>query len=69
MLSVTDIPTLANEYAGRHPKEIMTLAIEAFGTAELAISFSGAEDVALIEIASKISKNIRVFSLDTGRLH
>ena len=33
------------------------------------ISFSGAEDVILIDMAVKIRPDIRVFSLDTGRLH
>lgn len=35
----------------------------------IAISFSGAEDVVLIDMAVKAKKNIQVFSLDTGRLH
>lgn len=35
----------------------------------IAISFSGAEDVVLIDMAVKAKKNIHVFSLDTGRLH
>ena len=34
-----------------------------------AISFSGAEDVVLIDMAAKLGKPFRVFSLDTGRLH
>ncbi|MFW1786458.1 phosphoadenosine phosphosulfate reductase family protein, partial [Acinetobacter nosocomialis] len=36
---------------------------------EIAISFSGAEDVVLIDMASRLGKPFRVFSLDTGRLH
>ena len=35
----------------------------------IAISFSGAEDVVLIDMAVKAKKDIQVFSLDTGRLH
>jgi phosphoadenosine phosphosulfate reductase len=35
----------------------------------IAISFSGAEDVALIDMAVRIDPKVRVFSLDTGRLH
>ena len=41
----------------------------AYQEGEIAISFSGAEDVVLIDIASRIGKPFRVFSLDTGRLH
>ena len=36
---------------------------------DLAISFSGAEDVVLVDMAAKIGGTFRVFSLDTGRLH
>lgn len=35
----------------------------------VAISFSGAEDVVLIDMAMKAGVEIDVFSLDTGRLH
>ena len=33
------------------------------------ISFSGAEDVVLIDMATKLTDKVNVFSLDTGRLH
>ncbi len=36
---------------------------------QIAISFSGAEDVALIDIAIQIRPDVGVFCLDTGRLH
>ena len=49
------------------PREILELALSQQG--EIAISFSGAEDVVLIDIASRLGKPFRVFSLDTGRLH
>ena len=35
----------------------------------VAISFSGAEDVVLIDMACQIRDDVEVFSLDTGRLH
>ncbi len=49
------------------PEEILAYAIEEHDN--IAISFSGAEDVVLIDIASKIKPGIQIFSLDTGRLH
>ncbi|HRA91936.1 MAG TPA: phosphoadenosine phosphosulfate reductase family protein, partial [Acinetobacter sp.] len=70
---MTVIPTidlvdaLAAEYADKSPREILELALNQSG--EIAISFSGAEDVVLIDMASRIGKPFRVFSLDTGRLH
>jgi phosphoadenosine phosphosulfate reductase len=62
-----DINRLAAEYAAASPQDILKLALD--NVAELAISFSGAEDVALIDMASRLRKGVRVFSLDTGRLH
>ncbi|PPC89238.1 MAG: phosphoadenylyl-sulfate reductase, partial [Methylobacter sp.] len=62
-----DINALQAELAGKNPNKILKAALERFDT--LAISFSGAEDVVLIDMAVKIRKDIPVFSLDTGRLH
>ena len=47
---------------------ILDRALEIFGDT-LAIAFSGAEDVALIQYASLTGRPFRVFSLDTGRLN
>ena len=58
---------LANEYENESPEKIIKLALENFNN--IAISFSGAEDVVLIDIAKKIQSDVKVFSLDTGRLH
>lgn len=51
------------------PKEILRAAYQAFG--ELTLSFSGAEDVVLIDLALKVAPKeaVHVFALDTGRLH
>ena len=62
-----DAPALAAEYESRHPAEILRLALDQFK--QIAISFSGAEDVVLIDMAVKIDPGVKVFSLDTGRLH
>jgi phosphoadenosine phosphosulfate reductase len=61
-------PALAAEYVGKHPRDIIGLALREFPQ-DLAISFSGAEDVVLVDIASKVGGRVRVLSLDTGRLH
>lgn len=63
-----DISALATAYADRSPQDILKLAFEHFGD-DLWISFSGAEDVVLVDMAWKLNKQVRVFSLDTGRLH
>jgi len=68
MTAVTfDIDKLAAEYISKTPSEILALAIELFE--DISISFSGAEDVILIDMAVKIKPDVKVFSLDTGRLH
>jgi len=55
------------EYENRSPQEIIELALGNFRN--MAISFRGAEDVVLIDMAKKTGKSFRVFTLDTGRLH
>ena len=56
-----------SELQGKNPNKILRHALENYD--KVAISFSGAEDVVLIDMALKIRKDIQVFSLDTGRLH
>ena len=58
---------LAAEYQDKSPEQILQLALDNFDN--IAISFSGAEDVILIDMAVKIRPDVSVFSLDTGRLH
>ncbi|NEN94043.1 MAG: phosphoadenylyl-sulfate reductase [Moorea sp. SIO3I7] len=62
-----DVVYLESEYAHKSPQEILKLALDKFDN--IAISFSGAEDVVLVDMASKIKPDVNVFSLDTGRLH
>ncbi|PIN13588.1 Phosphoadenosine phosphosulfate reductase [Handroanthus impetiginosus] len=63
-----DYEKLAKELENASPLEIMDKALEKFGN-DIAIAFSGAEDIALIEYASLTGRPFRVFSLDTGRLN
>lgn len=58
---------LQAELAGKNPRQILKKAFSVFD--RIAISFSGAEDVVLIDIACQITKAVQVFTLDTGRLH
>jgi phosphoadenosine phosphosulfate reductase len=67
-LDAKQLAATASEYAGRDPQDIVTLAIREYGP-NIAVSFSGAEDVVLIDMASKAGGEFAVFSLDTGRLH
>lgn len=56
-----------NELQGKNPRKILRHALENYD--QVAISFSGAEDVILIDMALKIRQDIQIFCLDTGRLH
>jgi phosphoadenosine phosphosulfate reductase len=62
------VQALGAELAGKSPAEVMRRVLSQFG-ARAAISFSGAEDVMLIDLAAKSGQPFSVFSLDTGRLH
>lgn len=62
-----DVSSLDAELSSQSPQKILEQALSLFDN--IAISFSGAEDVVLIDMAHKINPNINVFSLDTGRLH
>ena len=65
--STFNLESLRTELAGKNPRLVLKAALAHFHN--LAISFSGAEDVVLIDMAVQIRPDIRVFSLDTGRLH
>ena len=62
-----NVKQLAQQYDTKGPEEILRVALKRFE--RIAISFSGAEDVVLVDMATKIKKGVQVFSLDTGRLH
>ncbi|KAK6797717.1 hypothetical protein RDI58_005419 [Solanum bulbocastanum] len=67
-IEAEDFEKLAKELQNASPLEVMDKALEKFGD-DIAIAFSGAEDVALIEYAHLTGRPYRVFSLDTGRLN
>lgn len=66
-MTAFDITQLQTELHHKNPRRVLKAALEHFDN--IAISFSGAEDVVLIDMAIQIRKDISVFSLDTGRLH
>lgn len=66
-MTAFDLQTVQQELQGKNPRTILKTALAGFDN--IAISFSGAEDVVLIDMAVQIKPDIQVFSLDTGRLH
>ena len=67
MLSPSEIDELNASHMNSAPKDILKVVFERWPQA--ALSFSGAEDVALVAMASKLIPRPSVFTLDTGRLH
>jgi thioredoxin-dependent adenylylsulfate APS reductase len=59
---------LAERLERAHPMQILEAALEEHGE-RVAVSFSGAEDVLLLEYLRQAGRSCRVFVLDTGRLH
>lgn len=55
------------ELQTQSPRKILKHALAHFNN--IAISFSGAEDVVLVDMAVSMKPDIQVFTLDTGRLH
>ena len=68
-LADDEVARLAAEYAQKSPEEVLALCFERFEHHGAAISFSGAEDVVLVDMACKLRKDVKVFALDTGRMH
>jgi phosphoadenosine phosphosulfate reductase len=58
---------LARHLSTQEPEQILEWVLNQYDN--LALSFSGAEDVVLVHMASQIRPGVPVFTLDTGRLH
>ncbi|MEX2130403.1 MAG: phosphoadenylyl-sulfate reductase [Pseudohongiellaceae bacterium] len=67
MLSTESIKELNADFGSKSPREILAKAFDL--VPGLSLSFSGAEDVMLVHMASKLKPDVDVFTLDTGRLH
>jgi len=66
--AAAEVDAAAAALEGRPPAAILAWGLERFG-ADLGLAFSGAEDVALIDLAAASGMPFSVFCLDTGRLH
>ncbi len=67
--TAADVDALNDQLRGQSAEEIVRWAGQTLGPdIKFANSF-GAEDVALMDIIAKAAPNIRVFTLDTGRLN
>jgi phosphoadenosine phosphosulfate reductase len=66
--SPAEVIEAARELRDKSPQEILSWGLARFGEA-CGLAFSGAEDVALIDMAARTGLPYSVFCLDTGRLH
>ena len=63
-----DIDALDREYEDRPPQDVIAWALETFGQmAAISTSFQ-AEGMVILDMAHRIDSNVRVFTIDTGRL-
>jgi phosphoadenosine phosphosulfate reductase len=68
-LSSREIDGLNRQFKAAPPQEVLRWALSTFGRS-IALAWSGAEDVAVLDMMHKIDpKAVRVFTLDTGRLN
>ncbi|HEY4105769.1 MAG TPA: phosphoadenylyl-sulfate reductase [Polyangiaceae bacterium] len=67
-LGTDELASLVVDFDSAPPERTIRWLLERFGR-EAAIAFSGAEDVAIIDMAVKTGLPFSVFTLDTGRLH
>lgn len=67
-LTAEELAQLSVDFERAPPERTVRWLLERFGR-DAAIAFSGAEDVAIIDVAVKTGLPFSVFTLDTGRLH
>jgi len=66
--SASDVAALNDKFESGAPQDLLAWALQEFGR-NVALAWSGAEDVAVLDMMWRIDKSCRVFSLDTGRLN
>lgn len=63
-----DIEDLNKEFEKKMPQEVLAWGLKEFHP-KIAFAWSGAEDVAVVDMLVKINPKARIFTLDTGRLN
>jgi phosphoadenosine phosphosulfate reductase len=68
-LGVAELAGVARQLEGAHPGEILEWAVETYEESlTLSVSFGNAEGIILLDMLSRITDKVRVFTLDTGFL-
>lgn len=63
------IKAIRNEVQGGSPQALLKAVMDRFGSSLVIASSLGLEDQVITHMAMEINPNVRVFVLDTGRLH
>ena len=63
-----EVDALNGRFSDASPEAVIKYLLQRYGESAT-IAFSGAEDVAVIDMAAKSGEPFSVFTLDTGRLH
>ena len=67
---ISSLPNQALELTQQKPTEVLADVLSRYDTTQFSVSFSGAEDVVVIDMATCLANStIQVFTLDIGRLH
>jgi phosphoadenosine phosphosulfate reductase len=64
-----DVDALNTRFAHASAQQIVAFALEHYGARLVLASSFSVEDCALIDLAARIDADVRVITLDTGRLH
>lgn len=68
-LTFREITALAQRFEGASAEEVIGWGLERFDSRLAFASSFSVEDIVLIDLAVSIDPDVRVFTLDTGRLH
>src|SRR5262245_5985894 len=67
-IDASAIAEAARRLAGAEPEAVLRWAFDRFGSKMAIASSFSIEDCVVIDMATRISSDVRVFALDTGRL-
>lgn len=67
--SFKEVAELSARFEGLPAREVLKWGLETFGSRLVVASSFSLEDIVLIDLAVAIDPAVRVFTLDTGRLH
>lgn len=67
--SPDEIRAISQQLKGKPAEEVLRWAADAFSSEIACATSFGAEDMVIVDMIAKVAPSIRIFTLDTGRLH